>query len=56
MIRKADLVVANSAWLADYAGQWNPNSVDIGQGCNLEIFKTENLPVPEDLNLSQPLL
>jgi len=49
MIRKADLVVANSGWLADYAGQWNPNSVDIGQGCNLEIFKSGILPVPEDL-------
>jgi glycosyltransferase involved in cell wall biosynthesis len=49
MIQKADLVVANSAWLADYAGQWNPNSVDIGQGCNLEAFKTENLPLPDDL-------
>ena len=38
MIQKADLVVANSGWLAEYAGQWNPNSVDIGQGCNLEAF------------------
>ncbi len=36
MIRKADLVVANSVWLANYAAQWNPNSVDIGQGCNLK--------------------
>ncbi len=38
MIRKADLVVTNSTWLANYAGQWNPNSVDIGQGCELQEF------------------
>jgi teichuronic acid biosynthesis glycosyltransferase TuaH len=49
MIQKADLVVANSAWLADYAGQWNPNSVDIGQGCNLDAFIVENQPEPEDM-------
>ncbi len=49
MIRKADLVAANSVWLANYAAQWNPNSVDIGQGCNLKEFTGENLPVPDDL-------
>jgi teichuronic acid biosynthesis glycosyltransferase TuaH len=49
MIRKADLVVANSLWLANYAAQWNPNSVDIGQGCNLKEFALDGLPIPEDL-------
>jgi teichuronic acid biosynthesis glycosyltransferase TuaH len=49
MIRKADLVVANSAWLADYSGQWNPKSVNIGQGCNLGAFVLDNLPEPEDM-------
>jgi teichuronic acid biosynthesis glycosyltransferase TuaH len=49
MIRKADLVVTNSAWLANYAGQWNPNCADIGQGCNLKEFVEEGLPIPEDL-------
>jgi teichuronic acid biosynthesis glycosyltransferase TuaH len=49
MIQKADLVVANSSWLADYAGQWNPNSVDIGQGCNLEEFIKDDLPEPPDM-------
>ncbi|HEV3221805.1 MAG TPA: glycosyltransferase [Puia sp.] len=57
MIRKADLVVANSAWLANYAGQWNPNSVDIGQGCNLKEFVAEDLPVPEDLKaVPEPII
>ncbi len=49
MIEKADLIVANSAYLAAYAGQWNPNSADIGQGCNLDDFIAENLPVPADM-------
>jgi glycosyltransferase involved in cell wall biosynthesis len=49
MIEKSDLVVANSRWLAAYAGQWNPNSADIGQGCNLDEFIREDLPVPADL-------
>ena len=49
MIQKSDLVVANSRWLAEYAGQWNPNSVDIGQGCNPEAFIKDNLPEPDDI-------
>ena len=49
MIQKADLVVANSRLLAEYAGQWNPNSVDIGQGCNLEAFIKDDWPEPTDM-------
>jgi teichuronic acid biosynthesis glycosyltransferase TuaH len=49
MILKADLVIANSSYLANYAGQWNPNSFDIGQGCNLEAFSMESLPAPDDM-------
>jgi teichuronic acid biosynthesis glycosyltransferase TuaH len=49
MIQKADLVVANSAYLADYASQWNPNCVDIGQGCNPDAFIQEGLPKPTDM-------
>jgi teichuronic acid biosynthesis glycosyltransferase TuaH len=49
MIQKADLVVANSAYLANYAGQWNPNSADIGQGCDLEEFTATDLPEPVDM-------
>jgi len=49
MIQKADLVAANSRWLAEYAGQWNPNSVDIGQGCNLEAFVKDDWPQPPDM-------
>jgi len=57
MIRKADLVVANSDWLAQYAGQWNPNSVDIGQGCELEAFNNDKLAEPEDMaGIPQPII
>jgi glycosyltransferase involved in cell wall biosynthesis len=57
MIEKADLVVANSAYLAAYTSQWNPNSADIGQGCNLDEFIVEGLPVPADMkDLPGPVL
>jgi teichuronic acid biosynthesis glycosyltransferase TuaH len=57
MIQKADLVVTNSTWLANYAGQWNPNSVDIGQGCNLHEFVKTNTNSPKDLKgVSGPIV
>jgi hypothetical protein len=57
MIRKADLVVANSDWLAQYASQWNPNSADIGQGCELEAFAGEGLEEPGDLiGIPRPII
>jgi teichuronic acid biosynthesis glycosyltransferase TuaH len=49
MIQKADLVVTNSDYLANYAGQWNPNSANIGQGCDLDEFTVVNLPEPADM-------
>jgi glycosyltransferase involved in cell wall biosynthesis len=57
MIRKADLVVANSDWLAKYAGQWNPQSVDIGQGCELESFAGVNYAEPQDMvGIPRPII
>ncbi len=57
MIQRADLVVANSAWLAEYAGQWNPNSVDIGQGCNPDAFTVDDLPEPADMkSIPRPII
>ena len=57
MIRKAGLVVTNSAYLANYAGQWNPNSVDIGQGCKLEDFIVKDLPEPGDMKaIPRPII
>jgi teichuronic acid biosynthesis glycosyltransferase TuaH len=49
VMQKADLVVANSAWLADYAKKNNPNSFYIGQGCDFTSFLAADDPVPDDL-------
>ena len=57
MFQKSDLVVANSAYLADYASRWNPNSVDIGQGCNLDEFIVDDIPEPQDLKgIPRPII
>jgi teichuronic acid biosynthesis glycosyltransferase TuaH len=49
VMRKADLVVANSAYLADYAKKNNPNSFYIGQGCDFTQFLKKEVPMPEDM-------
>ena len=50
IIRRADVVVANSAYLRDYAAQFNPHSFDVGQGCVLTRFQPDvTMPVPTDL-------
>jgi teichuronic acid biosynthesis glycosyltransferase TuaH len=57
MIQKADLVVANSAYLAEYAGQWNPNSVDIGQGFDTVSYAKASLPEPDDMKaIPRPII
>lgn len=49
LLRKVDMAVANSLYLADYCGQYNPQSYYIGQGCNIELFdRNVQQPVPED--------
>ncbi len=37
-ISQADAVFANSLYLANYAKQFNTNSIDIGQGCELDLY------------------
>jgi glycosyltransferase involved in cell wall biosynthesis len=49
MLQKADLVVANSASLADYARKNNPRSFYIGQGCDFTPFLVQDIPVPKDM-------
>ena len=51
-IKNADAVFTNSSYLADYASLYNINTVDIGQGCELEIYDAEIAHiVPEDIKL-----
>lgn len=50
LIKKSDLCVANSTYLASYCKQYNPNSHYVGQGCDLEMFTNkQELPIPGDI-------
>lgn len=50
LIKKSDLCVANSVYLANYCRKYNPNSFYVGQGCDLTIFKNDDsVVVPENL-------
>jgi teichuronic acid biosynthesis glycosyltransferase TuaH len=58
LIRKADLIVANSSYYAEYCASLNTNSFYIGQGCNFDLFDNNKLhPIPEDIkSLSSPVI
>lgn len=57
VMQKADLVIANSAYLADYAKKNNPNSFYIGQGCDFTQFLKKDVPIPEDMKpISGPVI
>ena len=50
IIRQADVVAANSAYLRDYSRQYNAQSFDIGQGCVLSLYQAAGpYPLPADL-------
>ncbi|QJW88162.1 glycosyltransferase [Spirosoma taeanense] len=50
LMKKATLVAANSAYLARLAAEHNPNSFDIGQGCDLSRFDPAQAhAIPADL-------
>ncbi|MDQ6763428.1 MAG: glycosyltransferase [Bacteroidota bacterium] len=49
IMRKADAVIANSAYLNNYANKYNA-STDIGQGCEVDEFLETNHKVPTDMN------
>lgn len=47
---KADMVVANSTYLAKLASAYNPDSYFVGQGCDLSAFKPEKVKtLPGDM-------
>jgi teichuronic acid biosynthesis glycosyltransferase TuaH len=48
-IKSADLVVSNSTYLRDYAKPFNSNAYYVGQGCDLELFKPNEVVEPADL-------
>ncbi len=50
LIAKSNICVANSTYLAAYCKKYNPNSFDVGQGCELAAFSNANtLQKPADL-------
>ncbi len=53
--KKADLIVANSNFLANLLRPVNPNSHDIGQGCDFSVFSHDATLKPADFpNNGQP--
>ncbi|MBS1975579.1 MAG: glycosyltransferase [Bacteroidetes bacterium] len=57
VIKTSDFVVANSAYLANYARQWNSKSFDIGQGCDFAPYLKAQFPAPVDiLNIPRPII
>lgn len=57
IMKKADIVVANSAYLAEYSRRFNKNSFDIGQGCDLKPFLVNKLPIPSELQaIARPII
>ena len=57
-MKKADLVVANSTYLAALARKFNPNSFYVGQGCDISLFDSRLVSVfPDDLkNIPKPII
>ncbi|MGV3597708.1 MAG: glycosyltransferase [Bacteroidota bacterium] len=50
LMKKADLVTANSVYLARVAQKHNPKSYYVGQGCETEQFSAENVHAePQDI-------
>ena len=57
MMETADVVVANSAYLANYSRKFNPRSYDIGQGCDVQSYLVESPPIPADMkNIPSPII
>jgi len=55
---KADLVAANSVYLADYAKQHNKNAYFVGQGCDINLFDAaKQYETPDDIrNIPHPII
>ncbi len=57
IMEKADAVAANSAYLARYASQYNSNTADVGQGCEVDDFVKAPDQKPVDIaNIAYPVI
>jgi len=58
LMRKADVVIANSEYLAGRARQYNPASASVGQGCDLSLYdRAKVTSVPSDVaSIPKPVI
>jgi teichuronic acid biosynthesis glycosyltransferase TuaH len=57
VMQKADLVAANSKYLANYGAKYNVNAADVGQGCEVEDFLEVPAEIPADLSgIKKPII
>ena len=58
LMKKSDLVVANSTYLAEHAAQFNPHSYYVGQGCDVSLFDEKLVKeMPADLKpIEKPII
>lgn len=58
LMAKSDIVLANSAYLADLARKYNKHAYDIGQGCDLSVFNPAvSRIIPGDLKeIKRPVI
>ncbi len=50
LMQKVDMIASNSIYLANQAARYNPQSVYVGQGCDLELFDSNKIDkIPADL-------
>ena len=58
LMKKVDLIVANSTYLADIGKRYNPNSFYVGQGCDVSLFDKKLIKdVPPDLkSIKKPVI
>ncbi|MCF8332345.1 MAG: glycosyltransferase [Bacteroidales bacterium] len=59
LIKKADAVVSNSIYLANYAKKYNNDSFMVGQGCDVSLFNDDQgkMELPEDMkNIPSPVI
>jgi len=51
IISKSDICLSNSDYLTDYCKTYNPNSYNVGQGCDLNAFtQVDDLSTPADIS------
>lgn len=58
LMAKSDLVVSNSVYLNDIAKASNPNSVYVGQGCDISLFNKDLIvDTPDDIaKIAKPVI